>query len=407
MRKSLLSLAAITALSLPLVPLAIDSATKAAESSDRADGDTVLAAAQAKLAWALIETLASRGGGTDAVVSPASLASAFGIISLGADSEMRTAIANTLGFGPGRVAESLEALSAARAKLSNAGDAFQSANRIVFAPATPPNQILRAGLENLGIDYSVDDLANPETAAKIDAWVKEVTHGAIPEILGGPIEKAAFVALNALHFKGRWQTQFDPRLTANAPFTGVDGKSGNVVMMRLALEKHLFRREGNFVAVDLPFSTDRFSLVLVTTSDKPAPAKEFAKIAGWLSGAGFTGRSGRLALPRFSVSGREDLMPTLDALGLDEARHSKTALQGLAPGAMLSQVIQRAVVDVDEEGAEAAAATAIVGTRSIVVGEDIIDMVVDKPFVFALRDSVTGLILVAGYIGHPPKAKAA
>jgi serine protease inhibitor len=65
------------------------------------------------------------------------------------------------------------------------------------------------------------------------------------------------------------------------------------------------------------------------------------------------------------------------------------------------------MIDVDEEGAEAAAATAIMGTRSLESDDGSIHMVVDKPFIYALRDSVTGLILVAGYVGHPPKGKAA
>jgi hypothetical protein len=68
-------------------------------------------------------------------------------------------------------------------------------------------------------------------AAKIDAWIKEVTKGAIPEILGGPGAKSSLVALNALHFKSRSKSPFDPALTAPAVFVGVDGKNGKVAMM--------------------------------------------------------------------------------------------------------------------------------------------------------------------------------
>ena len=64
------------------------------------------------------------------------------------------------------------------------------------------------------------------------------------------------------------------------------------------------------------------------------------------------------------------------------------------------------MIDIDEEGAEAAAATAVISSRAL--GTDgAIHMVVDKPFVYALRDKVTGLILVAGYVGQPPKGKTA
>ncbi len=79
---------------------------------------------------------------------------------------------------------------------------------------------------------------------------------------------------------------------------------------------------------------------------------------------------------------------------------------GFAPGAMLSQVVQRAMIEINEEGAEAAAATAVMSSRAL-GADDAIPMVVDKPFVYAVRDTVTGLILVAGYVGQPPKGKTA
>jgi serine protease inhibitor len=393
MRTPLVSLIVIAALGLLAHP--------AAEAIDPAKSE--LASAQANLAWALIEKLASRTG--TVTVSPAGLASVFGIISLGADRAMKAAIAKALGFGPRQAEDGLAALAAVRGKLANASDTFQSANRIVIAPTTPLNEGLRARLESFGIDYSVADLNDPEAAAKIDAWVGEVTQGAIPEILGGPVEEASFVALNALHFKGRWKTRFDRQLTVTAFFKGINGNAGDVAMMHLGQAIRAFRQERNFVAVDLSFADERRSLVVVTTTDQPASAKEFAPVASWLSGFGFSLRSGDLALPRFSVSAREDLMPVLDSLGLDKARHADTALQGFAPGAMLSQVLQRTRVEVDEEGAEAAAASSVFMSRSL-EADDAIHMVVDKPFIYALRDSATGLILVAGYVGQPPRGKA-
>jgi serine protease inhibitor len=334
----------------------------------------------------------------------------LGIVSLGADDAMKKAIGRALGFTPDQADAGLAALADVRGTLANAGDTFQSASRIVFAPSSAPNRIIRAGLENLGVDYSIADLSDPEAAEKIDVWVKQVTKGAIPEILGGPVAKSSFVAIAALHFKSRWQTPFDPELTASAPFTGADGNRGEVGMMRLRQASRAFRQEHygehSFVAVDLPFADQRFSLVIVTTTDKPAAAGEFSPVAAWLAGTGFTLHAGDLALPPFSASACEDLMPVLDALGLDRARRAATALQSLASGATLSRVVQCVRIEIDEEGAEAAAATAVMSSRMLRT-DDGIHMVVDKPFVYALRDRATGLMLVAGYVGQPPKKKSA
>lgn len=401
MSKSLLRLATV-ALLFAAVPAAQAAEAAAAPAAGRQDTETSMGLAQARLAFALIEKLGTRG---DVTVSPASLGAAFGIVTLAADPAMKAAIAKAMGFGANPIEKSLDALERMSGRLGGAEGMFQSASRLVFAPASAPNALVRDGMKSRGIDYIIADLSDPKAAADIDAWVKEITHGAIPEILGGPVEKSSFVALNALHFKGRWKEPFDPQLTLPAPFQSIDRKPGTIAMMRLGSAERAFRKEGNFIGINLPFSDPRFQLTVVTTTDKPAVVRDFAKVVDWLAGTGFADRRGDLALPRFAASSREDLVPALDTLGLDKARRSPTALAGLAPGAMLTQIVQRTMIDVNEEGAEAAAATAVMAGRSLEL-DDGLHMVVDKPFIFALRDAATGLVLVAGYVGHPPKGKA-
>jgi len=105
-------------------------------------------------------------------------------------------------------------------------------------------------------------------------------------------------------------------------------------------------------------------------------------------------------LPRLLVSSREDLTATLDALGLRAARLAPDSLSGFtADAAQITRVLQRLELRLNEEGTEAAAATAVTVERGATA--DYVRMVVDKPFVFALRDAKTGLILVAGYVGEP------
>lgn len=367
---------------------------------------SALATSQAKLALSLIEQL-SRRGEENTAVSPASLDAAFALVGEGADEALKTAIAKVLGFEAGDAKRSLALILDARAKLkAGAGGPFQSADRIVLAPGVEPSPDLIERLKKRDAAPEVKDLTKPEVVAEINEWVKNETQGAIPEILGQPTEKPAFVTLNALHFKGKWKTPFDAKLTAPAPFKSADGKSSDVEMMRLTEARRLYRTDKKFVAVDLPFSDERFSLVVVTTTDKPAQVRDFAKLGEWLIGAGFSQRKGDLALPRFKLSDRYELTPTLDALGLEKARRSPAALADFGKGAMLSQVVQRTEIEVDEEGAEAAAATAIMATRALQQGpEDVVRMVVDKPFVFALREKESGLILIAGYVGRAPLGK--
>jgi len=157
-----------------------------------------------------------------------------------------------------------------------------------------------------------------------------------------------------------------------------------------------FRQDERYVAVDLPFATKNYSLVVVSTKDQPAPAKDFVGVAKWCTGAGFTKLPGEVALPRLDISANIDLMPMLLTLGLKPP----STLPGFAAGPLqLAKVQQRVELKVDEEGAEAAAATAAIGSRAMEVG--LVKMIADKPFIFALRDAASGLIIVAGYVANP------
>ena len=121
-----------------------------------------------------------------------------------------------------------------------------------------------------------------------------------------------------------------------------------------------------------------------------------------MSGDGFASRDGDLALPRFSVQGKADLLPTLRP-DLADGLKSPTALAALGSQMSIDAILQIAKIDVDEQGAEAAAATAIVMRALAMPPRNPLHVVVDKPYLFALRDNQSGLILIAGYVAKAPK----
>jgi serpin B len=370
-------------------------------------------AAQSKLAFGLIRRLDQGDSRTENImVSPASLAAVLALLDLGASDKMRTALHRTLGFDrrSARNAD-LDGLRATVTGVINAqGGPLTLANAIVFDPAATPYRLAVMGLRATGAEVRVEDLSKPDTLRRINEWVATHTKGLIPTILDDAPRDGGLVALNALYFKDRWRTPFDPRATAPAPFHTLDGRSIEVPMMHHATGKFRFRQDERFVAVDLDYATDGFGITIVTTKDKPARAREFAGVVGagvmgWLGGDGFTSSNGELALPRFSLTGKVELIAALDALGLRRARQSPAAFRGLSPvPQVITRVVQKTELRVDEAGTEAAAATAVTTTRALQV--DYVKMVVDKPFVFALRDGGTGLILLAGYVGRPAAGRA-
>jgi len=378
------------------------SAPHIARATDAEAFETRLANAQAKLAGGLIQRLAERGKAMVAV-SPASLAGAAAALDLGASSRLRRALHGTLGFRKSAQEEAdFAALREQLNKLAaDAGTPLRMANLVAFDDSLALYPGVPLAFKQAGLDHTVVDFSAPGTAEDLNKWVREHTAGLIPEIVDRLPGGTSMLVLNALHFKDRWKAPFDAADTRPAPFKRVGAKPIAVETMQLPQGRYMFRRDARFLAIDLPYANDRFRMVIVTTrGERAAPARAFRRADEWLTGRNFAEAEGELALPRLLVSSREDLTATLDALGLRAARLAPDSLSGFtADAAQITRVLQRLELRLNEEGTEAAAATAVTVERGATA--DYVRMVVDKPFVFALRDAKTGLILVAGYVGEP------
>ena len=359
--------------------------------------------AQGRLGFSLLSGLAkTRQAGENVVLSPASLAAVLSLLDVGADAKMRVALHKTLGFdGPDNKTASddlMEVRNAVRDLLRATDGPLLLANALVIDPEVKPKADAIAQMRALGAEITLADVRKPEVIKQINDWVAARTKGRIPSILDAPPDQGA-VALNALYFKDFWQRQFEKSATQAKPFHGV-GVSAEVPMMRQTA-RHAFRQDDRFVAVDLPYRTGRYSFVVLTTKDKPAPAAEFAPVASWLDGRGFRSGNVRLELPRFTATDNAGLLPILAGMGLREGLASPTAFSGLAQAPLtISGIQQRTFLKVDEEGTEAAAVTGVMmATRMAEIGE--VPVIVDKPFLFVLRDKESGLMIMSGYIGKP------
>ncbi|CAN7725090.1 serpin family protein [Bradyrhizobium sp. LjRoot220] len=370
--------------------------------------DPALLGAQLRLGHNLVDKLASgrKAEQPNVIVSPASLAMVFAVLDMGADEQMRAAIRKTLGFRVARGAakgdlEGLRALATVVLKRAHEAGPLALANMVVFDPASKPYPQALQELTAAGAEASVEDLSKPETISRINDWVKAQTRGLIPAVIEETPQEAGLVAVNALYFKDRWKQPFDPSATRDEKFQVSQGQSINVPMMH-SEGRFAFRQDGKFVAAALSYASGDYELVVLTSKDAPLGANEFAGVASWLGGGqDFAMSNGEIALPRFSASGAEELLPVIDALGLAKARKAPGALKGFTATAQtIARVVQKTELRVNEEGTEAAAATAVTTLRSA-APRQYVKMVVDKPFMFALRDKRAGLVLLQGYVAKP------
>ncbi len=261
---------------------------------------------------------------------------------------------------------------------------------------------LDAVREAFGAEVAELDFANPSAPARINEWVSDATRGRIEDIVPEAIPSAVIMYLiNAIYFKGSWTLQFDPSDTRAAPFHLDDGSTRTVPLMTLETDLP-YQENDRFQAVDLPYGGRAFSMTLllpqhgVTVDDLAASldAAEWDDIA-----AGFRDTDLWVSLPRFRMAYERTLNDDLHALGMVDAFSPAADFSRLSPANVwISEVKQKSWVDVNEEGTEAAAATVV----TVVESAGLVFRA-DRPFLFFIRERLSGTILFAGKLATPPE----
>ncbi len=363
-------------------------------------------AAQAKLTTALVDRLQPTGK-ENVIVSPAGVAAVFALLDIGTSDGFREAAHTVLGYDSRRAAaadfEDLRDQIASVDHLAgSAAGTFSFANAAVFDPKLNANPDVIARMRQSKADVSIQPLADHATVNAINDWVAKKTNNLIPQIVNDSIADAGLIALNALYFKDDWAVSFNKAQTQLASFRDSSGGVSDVPMMHGAMSTP-FRAAGRFAAVDLRYKSGRFSVTLVTTRDAPATFAEFAGVTSWLSGNEFELSSVNVQMPRFTLRQSMDLLPALDAAGLANARRDRAAFAPITNNVLdISAILQKVYLGINEQGTEAAAATSVMVRAASIAPTRNDAITLDKPFIFALRDNLTGLILLSGYIGRVP-----
>nr|UEP64296.1 teratocyte serpin I [Cotesia flavipes] len=261
---------------------------------------------------------------------------------------------------------------------------------------------------------SLDFAKAVESSQTINKWCKEQTNSSIKEIIQpDDLNGAAMVLLNAVYFKGNWLSKFKGEQTLRQPFHVDENTTKDVDMMH---QKNAFNYgelpELDAIFVELPYEkedeNDAISMFIIL----PNNVNGLSKSENSLHTLNFKNMHEnkrmtemRLYMPKFKIESTLQLQPILEKVGMTDMFSDSADFTGItdSPPLKVSKVIQKAFIEVNEEGSEASAVTAgVISFRSSKIPHPIpITVMIDRPFIYTIVHSAANAVLFQGHISEP------
>lgn len=376
--------------------------TVARQTAEEADVEAVANAGN-DFAFRLLRKLR---GPSSVCISPASISVALQMTMNGAGGETLAEMHATLGLAD----ISIDRLNRVNAnvwpRLTEANDDFQLrvANAIFIDSSVPFEQaFLDMNAKYYGAELQSLDFKNPAAVVDINDWANKATNGKIPRIIDDL--QGQMLLCNAIYFNAKWMLEFEEDGTRDRPFTTLDGSKKTVDMMyRMGTVPYFETSEVQ--AIRMAYKGGKSSMVVVL------PKGEIGRVLEWLDAkswrnlcASLKPALGHINLPKFTTRFEGDLKPELQAMGMNrpfEVTADFKAIYKLDP-IFINRVIHKTFIDVAEKGTEAAAVTAVeVKVASAPMEpERPFQFNADRPFLYAIVDDETGLILFLGTFMGP------
>lgn len=344
-------------------------------------------------------------------ISPFSISTALAMVYNGAREETKQQMDQVLGFGN----TSLSTVNTTYQNLIaylNQVDKKVSLNISNSVWIREGEEINEEFLQNTGKYFNaytkMMDFSKAESANVINEWISKATNNKISKMINPPISDDVIMYLiNAIYFKGEWTDQFDAKATKDEEFYMEDGSSQDVKLMHRKGKVEYAEGE-DYKAVRLPYGSGKTSMYCILP-DENMKINDF--IAGlsaekWESFFQAPSRKNDVVLeiPKFKMEyGIKLLNNSLISLGMPDAFNDNADFSGIRDDICISRVLHKAVIEVNEEGSEAAAATVVeMTTTSAMIDEKPLSFIANRPFLFLIVDDETGTILFIGKMCQVP-----
>jgi len=256
------------------------------------------------------------------------------------------------------------------------------------------------------------DVSKPvETAAMINSWVENQTNGKIKDLISPAFinSNTALILTNAIYFKGMWEHPFDTNMTQTKGFEVAPGEYVNVPMMQIEYSEHLFNytETETMQVLELPYKGDKLSMLVLLPKEHDLSTVEQIMDVHKLKELknSLEPKEIDIYLPQFKFETDYDLNDMLIAMGMPTAFTPSADFSGIdgIGSLFIYKVLHKAFIEVNEEGTEAAAATAVIMMETALPGgsEQRLMFNANHPFLFIIQHKETGNILFMGNVMNP------
>ncbi|HEY9228879.1 MAG TPA: serpin family protein [Gemmatimonadaceae bacterium] len=369
----------------------------------------VLSASNA-FSFGLWKTINQAQRDSNVFVSPLSASFALGMTMNGAAGQTYDEMRTALRFGNASLASIDSGYKSLIGLLTSldASTTMQIANSIFYRQGVP---FVQTFLDDASKWFDAEvkaqnfgDVAG--TLSAVNGWASAKTNGRIPTVLQQVDPNDVMYLLNAIYFKGSWRDKFDPALTRDAPFHPATGADQTAKLMQRQ-GKMAYAETDTYQAVDLAYGDSAFTMTVLLPKAGTSVETVAASLTpeSWQSlTSKFRAQEVALYLPKITFSWKRKLIEDMKAQGMVAAFKPGgadfTRMSSAGKDLFISLLQQNTFVAIDEEGTEAAAVT-IVGV-TLTSAPLVVNMRVDRPYVFVIRERLSGTVLFMGKIARMP-----
>lgn len=369
--------------------------------------DKSLIASNTDFAFNIFNKLIMEDSGQNVFISPLSILLALAMTYNGAVGDTNLAMADAMEFSGMDMEELNQGFSDLMVSILNGDPSVQIniANSIWSRFGFDPKEdFVDINKKYYSSEVKELDFSDPGAVDTINDWIEDATEEKIKKMLTVIPGDVVMYLINAIYFKGDWTYPFEEEATYEEDFNLEDGSKKSVEMMHI-VEHYDYITGENFGMVRLPYGDEKFSMYIVLPDEGAA----VDSIVGFLDSYYYDNlrnsmvdREIRLAMPKYKMEyGVKVLNDVLTELGMGIAFGPEADFSGINPGIFISEVMHKAVIEVNEKGSEAAAATVVAMAESAMPVDEMIEFIVDRPFFFVIADDRSGAILFMGKVVSP------